>query len=468
MDNRDSDQSISENEEDIDANWLTNPTARENKDWLKMFTFWNEDSKFRQSSGKEVTNDSDEEAISDADANNVTMGSSCMPKSVKVQRGSLKSYKRENDRYEASTWSAVNKEAEELIVLHDSTSRSSSRTATLEAKKIAKGNKGKAKPKFSIHFLSHKGESSLPSIVRDENETLRKVCQIQEGLEDLEDIVMEHSMTELVQGLEGESDKQSEVQVLANLSTLKHRDAEHSVSELLDGLQAKCESVERTTKLNIRTKSKKYQITTRKRNMYQLGGRILDNEDPSEPVDGDTSSEDEAAKLLIHGQNQMRVATLQSKGQTMSDRFQEAFNDTTGDDDGTRFSSFNHTGYYSRLQQVMQTDKERHAKFLKQLLELSGQGKCIWVKIMSRCLEAKLTVCECSCQEKNENSHCASPNSSINIGSKTTIIFNPRMCSDVEIEVGNIICIHPPWNEVQVMGKDKSIILCTYFSLIST
>ncbi|KAI3848236.1 hypothetical protein MKX03_003514 [Papaver bracteatum] len=467
MENRDSDQSISENEEDIDANWLENPTARDNKDWLKMFTFWNEDSKFRQSSGKE--DDSDEEAISDADANNVTMGSSCMPKSVKVQRGSLKSYKRENDRYEASTWSAVNKEAEELIGLHDSTSRSSSRTATLEAKKIAKGNKGKAKPKFSIHFLSHKGESSLPSIVKDENETLRKVCQIQEGLEDLEDIVMEHSMTELVQGLEGESDKQSEVQVLANLSTLKHRDTEHSVSELLDGLQAKCESVERTTKLNIRTKSKKYQITTRKRNMYQLGGRILDNEDPSEPVDGDTSSEDEAAKLLIHGQNQMRVATLQSKGQTMSDRFQEAFNDTTGDDDGTRFSSFNHTGgYYSRLQQVMQTDKERHAKFLKQLLELSGQGKCIWVKIMSRCLEAKLTVCECSCQEKNENSHCASPNSSINIGSKTTIIFNPRMCSDVEIEVGNVICIHPPWNVVQVMGKDKSIILCTYFSLIST
>ncbi|KAI3941334.1 hypothetical protein MKX01_004223 [Papaver californicum] len=106
--------------------------------------------------------------------------------------------------------------------------------------------------------------------------------------------------------------------------------------------------------------------------MYQLGDRTLDSEDPSEPMDDDTSSEDEAAKLLIHGQNQMRVATLESKGQTMSDIFHEAFNYTTGDDHGTRFSFLNHTGgFYSRLQQVMQTEKERHAEFLKQLLELS-------------------------------------------------------------------------------------------------
>ncbi|KAI3984602.1 hypothetical protein MKX01_040479 [Papaver californicum] len=248
-----------------------------------MFTFWNEDINFTPSSKKEVTNDSDEEAISDADENNVTMGSSCISRSMKVQRDYLKNYKRENDQDEASTWSAVNKEAEELIILHDSTSWSSSRTATLEAKKIAKGNRGKAKPKFSIHFLSHKGESSLSSIVKDENETLCKIGQIQEGLEDLEDIVMEHSVTELLEGLEEENDKQSEVQVLANLSALEHRDVEHSVSELLDGLQEKCEPVERTTKLNIRTKSKKHQITTKRRHMYQLGDRTLDSEDPSEP-----------------------------------------------------------------------------------------------------------------------------------------------------------------------------------------
>ncbi|MCL7044590.1 hypothetical protein MKW94_019523 [Papaver nudicaule] len=431
MENRDSDQSISENEEESDANWLKKPTTKDNK-------------------------------------NNVTMGSLCFPKSKKVQGDYLKNYKRESDLDEASTWSTVNKEAEELIILHGNTDSSSSRTATIEAKKIVKGTRGKAKPKFSIHFLSHKGESSLPSIVKDENEKLRKVGPIQEGLEDLEDIVMEYSMTDPQQDLVEENNKRSEAQVHANLSALEHRDIEHSVSELLDGLQEKNGPVGRTTtKPNIRTKSKKHQIT-RKRNMYQLDSS-LDIEDPAEPMDDDTSSEDEEAKLLIHGQNQLRVATLESKEQAMSDRFYEAFNETTEDDCRTRFLSINHTGgYYSRLQQVMQTEKQRHAEFLKRLLEMSGEDKSICVKIMSRCLEAKLTVCECSCQEINKNSHCGSPESSMNFGLKTTIVFNSRMCSDVEIEVGNVIRIYPPWSEVQVMGKNKSVILCTYFSLIST
>ena len=38
-----------------------------------------------------------------------------------------------------------------------------------------------------------------------------------------------------------------------------------------------------------------------------------------------------------------------------------------------------------------------------------------------------------------------SPQIMINGGRKTTIIFNPRVCSDVDLEVGNLICIHPPW-----------------------
>lgn len=28
-----------------------------------------------------------------------------------------------------------------------------------------------------------------------------------------------------------------------------------------------------------------------------------------------------------------------------------------------------------------------------------------------------------------------------------TVIFNPRMCSDIELEVGNLTCIRPPWYE---------------------
>ncbi|KAH9793609.1 kinetochore protein [Citrus sinensis] len=55
-----------------------------------------------------------------------------------------------------------------------------------------------------------------------------------------------------------------------------------------------------------------------------------------------------------------------------------------------------------------------------------------------------------------------------NGGRERKIIFNPRVCCDVDIEVGSSIRIHPPWKEVQVGGNDESIILSTYFSQIST
>ncbi|KAH7578390.1 hypothetical protein JRO89_XS01G0375800 [Xanthoceras sorbifolium] len=47
-----------------------------------------------------------------------------------------------------------------------------------------------------------------------------------------------------------------------------------------------------------------------------------------------------------------------------------------------------------------------------------------------------------------------------------TVIFNARICCDVDLEVGNLIRIHKPWKEVQVSGNDESIILSTYFSQI--
>ncbi|KAH9745171.1 kinetochore protein [Citrus sinensis] len=55
-----------------------------------------------------------------------------------------------------------------------------------------------------------------------------------------------------------------------------------------------------------------------------------------------------------------------------------------------------------------------------------------------------------------------------NGGRERTIIFNPRVCCDVDLEVGSSIRIHPPWKEVQVGGNGESIILSTYFSQIST
>ncbi|OVA15008.1 hypothetical protein BVC80_949g14 [Macleaya cordata] len=451
MENRDSDQSISEDEDDVGINLPTNPRSGNNKDGLEMLTFQDGNSKFMQSSTKVFTSNSDEE-ISDVEENNVPTNTSFISKAIKFQKDHFNNYESKNQD-EASTWFTVHKEAEELIFLHDNAGCFSSRAVNSEPKKILKGSRGKAKPKFSIHFLSHKAEHSLSSMAKDENEKSSKILQMDEGLEDLEDIVMEHSITDLLEGLQEEKTKQSEVQVLANLSALEHRDTEHSMAELLEGLQGKNEPVKRTSELNTKTRSRMHKIT-RKRNMYQLGDKILDNEDPAEPMDSDTSSEDEAVKFLLqaNGQNQMKLASQETKGQTMADRIHKALDATAVNDGGSLFATSKQTGmgYNGRLQQIMQTEKERHVEFLKQSqgMSMHDETKCITVKILSRYLDAKLTVCQCSCVENNKSSHCAeSPLNSIGYGPKRTIIFSSRMCSNIEIEVGNFIRIHPPWYE---------------------
>ena len=37
-----------------------------------------------------------------------------------------------------------------------------------------------------------------------------------------------------------------------------------------------------------------------------------------------------------------------------------------------------------------------------------------------------------------------------NEGMRRTIIFNSRVCNDVDLEVGNCIRIHPPWYDNEV------------------
>lgn len=32
-----------------------------------------------------------------------------------------------------------------------------------------------------------------------------------------------------------------------------------------------------------------------------------------------------------------------------------------------------------------------------------------------------------------------------NEGQKVTVIFNQRICANVDLEIGKLICIHPPW-----------------------
>lgn len=196
-----------------------------------------------------------------------------------------------------------------------------------------------------------------------------------------------------------------------------------------------------------------------------LGNRALDNEDLL-AMDCGVSSEDDESN-----QNRLIDATSKIEGQTMVDRLHEVCNAAAVDDEGSLFPICKQTtiGFYARLQRAMQNEKERHMVFLKQLQTVGPQNEsgCFDVQIMSRYLEAKLTVCHCSFYE-NETSQCMKNPKDIVDGEEKrirTIIFSSRICTSVDLEVGNWVRVHPPWKEVQVT-EDESFILCTYFSQI--
>ncbi|XP_039118230.1 uncharacterized protein LOC120254156 isoform X2 [Dioscorea cayenensis subsp. rotundata] len=95
------------------------------------------------------------------------------------------------------------------------------------------------------------------------------------------------------------------------------------------------------------------------------------------------------------------------------------------------------------------------------------ESKFMDVQILSRVLEAKLTVCWCSLGENIESSEGdKSLQLAADVGMlKKNVIFSSKICDNVELEVGNRVRIYSPWKEVQV-DEDERIILCMYFSQI--
>ncbi|XP_062222226.1 uncharacterized protein LOC133921396 isoform X2 [Phragmites australis] len=244
-----------------------------------------------------------------------------------------------------------------------------------------------------------------------------------------------------------------------------------SVAELLEDLQGRSDSSIGTASLlhqHIRAKDwKPKPPASGKKTLAILGERSLVSEDPLEHViDGSSSEEEEVI------QNYLTLVNKDVKRQTMTDLFQEVFNPINMEGTMLPMRSTG-VGYYGRMQQIMQMEKDRHAEFLKQYNR--GDSKGITVQIMSRSLEGKLTVCRCLFQEMSN--HFAAPMFSWHLcfmqftstdhtmyesGTKRTIIFSPKICDNVDLLVGNIIHIFPPWKEVGV--QDENVILCTYFS----
>ncbi|KAL6006883.1 hypothetical protein ACLOJK_032379 [Asimina triloba] len=265
----------------------------------------------------------------------------------------------EYDKQDVScTWSVFLKEAEELVSLNED-DNSSSHASKSEARKFHKGHGGKTKHKFSIRLPSQKDELSCPSMLKYEDAESSEVSQISLGLEAVEHTVTEHSMAVLLEHLQKEHEKPLASNLPARLA-LAHGGTEHSMADILEGLQEKNDPLGGCHNMllqNGNMKERRFQHDDRKA-LASLGNRSLDHEDPLENMDCQTSSEDEDGN-----QNHLSLLIPDIKQQTMVDLFQQAFNPAVLDEEGG-FFPMNESG-------------------------------CINVQLLSRYLDAKLTVCRC-------------------------------------------------------------------------
>ncbi|KAM7527087.1 hypothetical protein LguiB_030497 [Lonicera macranthoides] len=366
------------------------------------------------------------------------------------------------------TKSEATRETEALAHLIENAGTSSSNAVFLKSNRSFKaaGGRGRAKSKFSFHFQPQR-DLALAVKNNDETQLLSKVLSLHEDLEPIENRAVEHSMSELLELFQGEKIEHSEIDSVPAEVAVGHDHAKPSAAELPDCFLKNNVLLGGNSITHSRTKGERAQVVV-KRNICPLGDRNIDEDGSCEAFDSGPSSGDEDDHKNI------KHTIPESKQKTMTDQFQEAFGISSKNDEGLLFTLPRHLGIglFGKLQRVMQSEKEREMEFLRRLptkASLTDGSSCIDVRILSKCLEAKLTVCGCSFIRDEEGSQCVD-NSQMRkeMGRDSTIIFSPRTCSDVELEAGKLIRIHPPWKEICVTGKDEKIILSTYFSQILT
>ncbi|KAL2945475.1 DNA repair-scaffolding protein [Bienertia sinuspersici] len=267
---------------------------------------------------------------------------------------------------------------------------------------------------------------------------------------------MDRPSTVSLEGCDGETSKSNLSSLALPMeAALQHDHHRHSMAELLDNRQGKIRVLELKSKKGVRRKGPKAVV----RNMSSSGKDTRNDEDPCEFLHGGSSTDNEdTVQISEH-------AIMDCKRKTMADKFQEAFGSASADDRRPLFTR----PKQSRLQFIMQQQKEKDAEFLKKVQNEvwpKDEARCIDVKILSRSFDAKLSVCRCSLLD-NEESSLHNPQLE-NFGKIWTVIFNSKVCGDVDLEVGNLIRIYPPWKEVQVLRGGEIIILAIYFSQIHT
>ncbi|KAH1099435.1 hypothetical protein GLYMA_13G007800v4 [Glycine max] len=180
---------------------------------------------------------------------------------------------------------------------------------------------------------------------------------------------------------------------------------------------------------------------------------VIDSEDSPESVDSESSSDKEVSD------QHMKITFPGKKMQTIAERFEEALGTSSVITEGTHVGAPNslRPGIFGKLQHMMLKVKETDMEFWKKLqpeARPDGELGCIDVKIISRYRDGKLTVCHCSFGKYTENFLLQDNSKGMRFGgsecSQSTIIFSPRVCNNVDLEVGSLIRIHPPWQSTIV------------------
>ncbi|XP_062018677.1 uncharacterized protein LOC133735281 isoform X5 [Rosa rugosa] len=468
----DSDQSISD-EEEPDQNWAnkcaTLGGTTEKKELLQI------SSRLEMLKGASAKAcNLEDEVSSDDEVNNVVS-------KVSVN-GDAKELRKKEDVHsfwsdkqdELHSWSAASKEAEALMHLNEKTSCSSSLSAYSNLKKSSKGAKGKGKPKFLFRFPTHKEGTSSHSISKNDSDVSFRVQELPERLDAIEPRNVDHSDVELIEDIQGEEESEivlrneehSDVELLEDISgkeesllevvpfeakAIRHGCTGQSMAELLDGLQDKTTIWRKSSRKHSRKRRKREQPVVK----------------CASPLGDGTIDIESSPEHLGHGlPSDIKLADPEMKRQTLVDRFQEAMSDRLL----VAVPKTLKSGLFGKLQQVVQSEKETDIEFLKKIqggASESNDPNCKDVKILSKYLDAKLTVCHCSFG--NNSKRLPSPEvceEMVDEGLERTIIFNPRVCNDIDLDIGKWIRIHPPWREIRV-GTAQNIILSTYFSEIS-
>ncbi|KAL2611487.1 hypothetical protein R1flu_023179 [Riccia fluitans] len=151
---------------------------------------------------------------------------------------------------------------------------------------------------------------------------------------------------------------------------------------------------------------------------------------------------------------------------SISERFRDALLSSAP----AEVTSTNSFGLSARLEAVLSAQKNKHMHFTKLLQgKHSGEklGQCLEVVINGTKEEAQLTVCRCEVlrppenwiHERNSQRIVSDNRSNLAI---IDVIFS-KVSSGVDLHVGRVIRIHPPWQEVPRGEQSPRLIFCTFF-----